>query len=192
MGTHWPVKRGFRKLVAPNRRMAETPSRIQFNEPLTVNIGVLLDTSQLTLESTALIMACRTQHRRFLHATARQTPGLLQIALDGQLSSRCHRPMTFVASIAGFKMQTVAEFDERRYSINSRPGNILILLRRSRELPDSGTRGLDSLMATHAGRGSCNTHVLAGVRIRVTRLARHIRVCVCFVAERQRLCGWIR
>jgi hypothetical protein len=42
----------------------------------------------------------------------------------------------------------------------------LIVLRQGRELPDGRTRGLDSLMATHAGRGSCNTHVLAGVRIR--------------------------
>jgi len=42
-------------------------------------------------------------------------------------------------------------------------------------------------MATHAGRGSCNTHVLAGVGIPVTRLARYIRVCMRFVAERQRL-----
>ena len=132
-------------------------------------------------------MAGRAQHRRFFHSMTCQTAVLLHIVLDSQLSSRCHRPMTFVAGIAFLEVQTVAEHDEFRYSIDSRPLNILILFGRGRDLPDGRTIGLDGVMATHAGRRSYNTHVLARIRIRVARLAGYICVCVRFVAERQRL-----
>jgi len=95
--------------------------------------------------------------------------------------------MTFVACVSSLEVQTVAEFDEVRYSVDSYPGNISIFLGQGRQLHDRRAGGLDGLMATHAGRRSCNTHVLAGVGIRVARLARHIRVGVCLVAEGQGL-----
>jgi hypothetical protein len=95
--------------------------------------------------------------------------------------------MTFVAGIAFREVQTVAEDDEFRYSIDSRPAYILILFRQGCHLLARRTRGLDSVMATHARRKSYNTHVLAGVRIRVARLARYICIGVHFMAERQRL-----
>jgi hypothetical protein len=100
--------------------------------------------------------------------------------------------MTFIACVSGLEVQAVAEGDELRYSIDSRPANISILPGQGRQPSDCGAVGFDGLMANHAGRGSCNTHVLAGVGIRVTRLARDIRVCMRFVAERQGLRGWLR